>query len=508
MSGQDSTGGAGVAPPAPDAPGPDAPAPDALVEDAPVRRTLASLAWLIPVAALLLSVGFAVRAMQDRGPTIVILADHGHGIGPGDSLRYLGMQVGEVRRVALDEVAGADAVRIEVLMRADAAELARDGTLFWVVRPQLSLDSVQGLETIIGAQYLALHPGPAGAGPREEFTALVAPPLADELTSRRGLELVLEAPSRYGLQPGAGVSYRGVRIGSVTAVGLASDASSVEVRVRIRRAFAQLVRERSVFWETGGVELGLSITSGFQLDLDSLRTALIGGISMATPLDAGDAVPAGSRFALAPDAEEEWLDWAPALPVGNDLLPAQARLPRLVRATLAWTEGRVLRTDEQRVGWMVVVEGQGLVAPADLLTVPEDAREGRARLEVAGKTFDLATIQNEGLVVEHAPALLRLRSVAMGEAWTELSAAHQGELEGSRRALIEPEDLIVVREGGRAPLAIDESRLLLEGDGLRVDSGLPLTADWHGAVVMARGDGAVGGILLVSDQGTRIVPLP
>lgn len=479
--------------------------PDALIEPAPVRRRLTSLVWLVPVAAVVLSVGFAVRALADRGPRIVIRADHGHGIGAGDALRYLGIEVGRVEEVGLQEGGEGEAVRIEVLMRADAAHLARAGTVFWIVRPQLSLDSVEGLETIIGAQYMALHPGPEGAPARAEFTALQAPPLVDELRDERGLEIVLEAPSRFGLQAGAALTYRGVRVGTVTAVGLASDATSVEVRVRVRRAYAQLVRERSVFWETGGVELGVSLTGGIDLDLDSLRTALIGGVAMATPVDGGAAVSNGTRFALSPDPADEWLEWAPALPVGNDLLPQGAQLPKLLRATLSWTEGRVLKTEARRSGWMYV-DSDGLVGPRDLLAVPEDAREGRARLEVAGRTFDVATLVAEGLVQDVSEALGELRKEALAEGWDDIRAAHRSELAAHRRPLLEPEDLIAVREGGRAPIAIAASRLSMEGDGMVVDPAIPLSADWHGAVVMGRGDGAVAGVLLVGGAGTRVVP--
>ena len=299
--------------------------PSALIEDAPVRRGLTFLLWLVPILALGLSIGFAVRALQQNGPTIVIRAQHGHGIGRGDAVRSLGSQVGEVRAVAVEEGSDGDAVRIELVMRRDAATLARAGTLFWIVRPQLSLDAITGLETIIGAQYVALHPGPDGGPAQEEFSALASPPFADELLASSGLEIVLEAPARYGVQAGAGVSYRGVRIGSVVSVGLASDASSVEMRVRIRRGYSQLVRERSVFWETGGVELGVSIASGFQLDLDSLRAALIGGISMATPLEGGAAATAGSNCALASD-QGQWLEWAPLCRWGASS-PAGSALP-------------------------------------------------------------------------------------------------------------------------------------------------------------------------------------
>ncbi|MEE2940576.1 MAG: MlaD family protein [Planctomycetota bacterium] len=472
-----------------------------------MRRGLSGLLWLVPLAAVGLSIGFAVRALQERGPTVLIRAEHGHGIGRGDAVRYLGAQVGEVRGVAVEEGAEGDGVRIEVVMRRDAASLARAGTLFWIVRPQLSLDSVSGLETIIGAQYVALHPGPDEGPPRTEFTALGAAPLADELRESQGLEIVLEAPMRYGLQPGAAVAYRGVRIGSVISVGLASDASSVEIRARIRRAYTQLVRERSVFWETGGVELGLSITSGLQLDLDSLRTALIGGISMATPIDGGAAATEGTRFVLAPDAEDEWRAWAPALPVGNDLLPSGSTLPRLARATLSWWEGRVVRTRRERSGWMLVTD-DGLVGPSNLLAVPSGAREGAARLAVAGATLELGNLDAAGRSSDLGSGLRQLPAASLGEAWARLRQEGDGAARARRRVLLEPEDLVLVRDGARAPLAIASSRLSLQGDGMAVDPSIPITADWHGAAVMARGDGALAGLLIVSEEGSRVVPAP
>ncbi len=480
--------------------------PAALVETAHVRRGLGRLLWVIPLAAAVLSIAFAYRALSGRGPTIVLFADHGHGIGAGDALRFLGIEVGEVTAVGLSERDSGQEVRIEVRVMQDAARLARAGTSFWVVRPELSLDSVQGLETIIGAQYIALSPGPKDAESRTEFTVLAEPPLADDVRHKDGLEIVLEAPTRFGLQPGAGISYRGVRIGSVTGVGLSSDATMVEVRALVRRAYAQLVRERSVFWETGGFEFGLSIASGLEVDLDSLRTALIGGIAMATPVDAGEPVTRGTRFPLNADVDDDWLDWEPALPLGNDLLPPGAVLPKLLRATLSWTEGRVLKTKERRSGWMCV-EADGLLGPADLLLVPDDAREGRAKLEVAGRVLDVGVLLAQGAIEPRGNALAVLKPVAFTEGWNELRAAHADETTGTRRPLLDAEDLIIVREGGRAPIGISASRLSGGGDSMDVDSRIPLTGEWHGAVAMARHDGAIVGFVLIAKDGTaRIAP--
>lgn len=474
------------------------------------RRFLAGLVWLIPLTAVGLSIGFAWLGTEGHGPLVEIHAEHGHGLDVGDDVRYLGIVVGEVRSIGIGDETGVHRVLIEARLHESAAKLARVGTEFWVVRPQLTLDSVEGVDTIIGARYLALDPGPPDGEPRFEFTALEDAPIAEELTGEEALEVVLEAPRRFGLQTGAGITYRGVRIGSVVAVGLASDATSVEVSARIRAPYMQLVRERSVFWETGGFELGLSLTTGLQVDIDSLRNTLIGGIEMATPVDAGPAVSNGARFELAADAEEEWLEWAPALPLGSELLPPGAALPKLVRASLRWREGRVLRTDERRSGWMLVDES-GLVGPADLLAVPEDARGDEATLEIAGRTFDVGALEASGLI-ETGPdgATAELSGDVFESGWEELKASHPEGASQPRRPLTAPEDLLVVRAGGRDPSGIDATRLRSTGAGMEVDDRIPFDESWHGAVLMARRDGAIVGMLRLVDgkRRARIVPLP
>ena len=119
-----------------------------------------------------------------------------------------------------------------------------------------------------------------------------------EAVEADGLEITLEAPTRFSLAPGAPLTYRQLQVGTVLSVGLASDATSVEVRAYVRPAFVQLVRERTRFWETGGIEVGLSFTRGFRLDMGSLRSMLVGGIALATPPEPGGEVETGARFVV------------------------------------------------------------------------------------------------------------------------------------------------------------------------------------------------------------------
>lgn len=475
-------------------------APRAIVESAPVRSRFSGLIWLVPIAAIALSIGFIVDGIRSRGPLVTVLAAHGYGLGPGDAVRYLGVEVGRIEAAGLGDATADGGVRLDVRLARDAGALAREGTRFWIVRPEISLDSVEGLDTLIGAQYLALAPGPPGAPSCDRFTALTDIPLADELDGERGVEVILEARSRFGLQTGAAVTYRGVRIGTVTAVALASDATMVEVRARVRGTYEQLVRQGSVFWETGGFELALSLADGLEVDIDSIRNAIVGGIAMATPLDAGPVVSSGARFTLHDDPEPAWFGWAPALPLGSDLLPPGAEVPRLVRGSLRWRAGRILRSEEIREAWFQVTD-QGLLGPANVLRVPGEARDGRATLQLAGRDLDLGTLIDAGHVTERGDALAVLAPEALGEVFAGL---RDGAAQPEGRGLSAPEDLLLVREAGRDPIGVDASRVIVDGAGVTIDSAIPISAEWHGAVALAREDGRMVGVVLTAPGGGRV----
>jgi paraquat-inducible protein B len=89
-----------------------------------------------------------VQAAGGRGQLITVYAEEGHGVKAGDALRYRGIDVGVVERVELSSKL--DRVELYLRLDPDAHSLARAGSRFWVVRPQLTLDSFQGLETVVG----------------------------------------------------------------------------------------------------------------------------------------------------------------------------------------------------------------------------------------------------------------------------------------------------------------------------------------------------------------------
>jgi paraquat-inducible protein B len=236
-------------------------------------------------------------------------------------VRYRGAQVGIVRSVKLS----ADRQRVEVRARLDssAAGLACDGSQFWIVRPQVTPAGLHGLQTIVSGSYLQVEPG---NGKRcLAFTGSEQAALPPEL--RTGLVLRLTTPHIGTLNTGAPVYHRGLEVGSVESLALNDDATAVNIQIRIDRRYATLVRQNSVFWNAGGLDVSLKLT-GITATAESVRSLLVGGIAFANPQPAGPLALAEAVFALHDKPEEKWLTMETAIPGWAGLAGPPTNTPR------------------------------------------------------------------------------------------------------------------------------------------------------------------------------------
>lgn len=266
--------------------------------------------WALPVAAALLCVWFVLHDVIFAGPTITIYFQDAQGLQEQNSmLRYRGIKVGGIESLKL---AGAGkAVEVKVKLNHSAADVARQGSLFWIVHPELKLGEVSGLQTIVSGSYITVQPG---TGVRTNvFTGVAEAPVVVP----PGVQITLLADNLDSLEAQSGIFYRGVQVGEVTGVHLDQNARSVVVEALIQQAYAPLVRTDSEFWNAGGINAHVGLFSGLQISAESAQTLVSGGISFATPEKYGPAVTNGSIFYLNDKPDPKWQSWSPNIPLGR-----------------------------------------------------------------------------------------------------------------------------------------------------------------------------------------------
>lgn len=251
-----------------------------------------------------------------EGVRVQIRVVRGDGLHPGTPLRYKGLDVGKVVRVELSE--DLQSVLLDTRVTQAADRIARTGSRFWVVRPQLGLARTANLDTLVGGPYLEVQPA-AGHGVRQtRFVALAEAPGAS--LQEAGLRLVLSTSRRGSLKPGVPVTYREVAVGRVTDCRLGPDADRVLVGILIEPRYAPLVHSGSRFWNASGFGVEFGLFKGAKIRTESVESLLEGGIAFATPEGKRMGQPArpGQTFPLYGEANEEWLDWAPKIALGKE----------------------------------------------------------------------------------------------------------------------------------------------------------------------------------------------
>jgi hypothetical protein len=230
---------------------------------------------ILIAAASLVALTLIGLAWWSGGTKVRIHFDEGHGIKVGDAVKYRGIVVGDVTSVRLkDDAAG---VVLELLLAHEARHLAREGTQFWIERPQVSLSGVRGLETVVGAKYVELLPGPADGARCVEFTGSETPIW---LSDAGATELLVEFREGWGLRVGAPLRYRSIDVGEVMGITLGDDLQSVQVRIRLTESGTHVARVGSQFW-IERADISVSGVRGLDTILSGGYVAVIPGPAKA-----------------------------------------------------------------------------------------------------------------------------------------------------------------------------------------------------------------------------------
>jgi len=243
------------------------------------------------------------------GEPFMINFPTGRGLRAGHTmLMYLGMPVGMVTAVG---PAGGQ-VGVEARLRPDFERLRSAGSTFTLIEPQISLQGVSGLQTLLTGVVIDCQPGSGGEW-RTRFTGTI-PETAEEVVaeSSAGLRVRLVSPGTL-VGVGAAVLYRNLQVGVVLVKDLAADGSSVELIVGIEERYALLVRRNSVFWADRGLHGSVGI---FDLRIQtSTPIAGSGSVNFATPDSKEAAAAAMSSFILHDKPRREWTRWDPQIPL-------------------------------------------------------------------------------------------------------------------------------------------------------------------------------------------------
>lgn len=264
--------------------------PLATVQVRPSRSL--SIIWLLPLIAALIGGWLLYRALAEAPVEITIDFPTGTGIDVGKTkVMHEGIVAGVVKELKLKPAQGGVEARVDMDRSLEA--LLRSGTRFWLVKPEISLSGVTGLETIVTGNYIAARFSDEGA-PARHFTALEKPPALDD--SVPGLRLKLLAKDLGSVYVGAPVLYKKILVGEVLEYTLDAARDRVVLDVHIRAPYDSLVTKKTRFWNASGLQVQAGL-DGLDVRMESLVSLVKGGIAFDAAAETDTDAATGAEAA-------------------------------------------------------------------------------------------------------------------------------------------------------------------------------------------------------------------
>ncbi len=274
-----------------DSAAPSADIPAARVQ--PARRRPA-LIWLVPLIAVAVGLGLAVRAVMQRGPEIDIQFLQAEGLEANKTrIKYKDVDIGTVTAIALSK--DRRSVWVTAQMSRGAKKMLVEDSRFWVVRPRIAAGNVSGLATLLSGVYIAIDPGKSEES-SDEFVGLETPPLVT--SDVPGRQFLLAADELGALDIGSPVYFRRIPVGRVIGYGMREDGKGVDMRIFVEAPYDRFVTRFSRFWQAGGISVAMN-SEGVKVDMQSLVSLMLGGIAFSSPDD-----PEGGEGRSEPMAAE------------------------------------------------------------------------------------------------------------------------------------------------------------------------------------------------------------
>ena len=209
--------------------------------------------WIVPLIALLIAGWLAYQYFSELGPQIRIIFPNNEGLQAGQShIKYRNVPVGTVTKIELQE----DGEGIVVIARMDktVSSFLNESSKFWIVKPEVGLGGVSGLDTLISGTYINMHAHKAEES-KEEFIGQDHAFRDDS----QGEYFVLNTPTgNNAVKPGTPVYLKNIQVGQVEYVVLSLDNASVDVIVYIENEYTPYLRPDSNFWVRSTFDVSLN----------------------------------------------------------------------------------------------------------------------------------------------------------------------------------------------------------------------------------------------------------
>ena len=252
--------------------------------------------WIVPIIAIIIASWLGFEYYWELGPQIEITFKSNEGLKDGQSLiKYKDVSIGKVEKVMLDE--DGKGVKVIARINKEAAAYINNKAHFWIVKPEVGISGVSGLDTILSGTYINMSSEKNGINKRK-FIGLENPLRENS----DGKYFHLNAQSSYGVEVGTPLYYKSMKAGNVEHITISPDGESIDILVYIEKPYISRIMTDTKFWVQSSVAIDY-LNGQLNLSVAPMTNIIRGGIEFSSSYEQNQAkLPDDYIFMLYKDS--------------------------------------------------------------------------------------------------------------------------------------------------------------------------------------------------------------
>ncbi len=211
-------------------------------------------------------------------PMTLTLASGENIVEGSTKIMYRGLEAGFVNEIQINDDEQRT-VTAHILLDPRAELILREGTQFWMVKPDISPAGLKNINLLLSGNHITFQPGSGGF--KNHFNILSKPPPQTPL--RPGKSFLLTSNHAVSLSRESPVYFKDIHVGEVIDSDLDISGKTINTTIFIYREYLHLLSTKSIFWMHSGVDVQANFSKGFSLSTGPLASLMQGGISFTTP---------------------------------------------------------------------------------------------------------------------------------------------------------------------------------------------------------------------------------
>ena len=241
------------------------------------KKEINLIVWLIPIISLIVGGWLVFKYYSSLGPLITIKFKNSGGLEPKRSVvKFRDVEVGKVEKIKI--LKNEEGVLVYVRMKKEMKPFLNFTTKFWIVKPQIGINEVKGLDALLSGPYIQMYAKPIKFT-KDSFLGLQEPPIDSSILNGKIFTLISD--STYGLSEKLPVYFKHIQVGSIRKISLNKNAK-VKIIISINKKYVKFINDSTKFWNLKKVDISL-VKNYLQVSLPTVKELIFGGIEFATP---------------------------------------------------------------------------------------------------------------------------------------------------------------------------------------------------------------------------------